>query len=124
MSSLEKLAQDFDYVYHPRRTYCGNFKYSTSSILTCSFCATMAGYHGTRFSTDFMADNYDILNLLPVYHMAFQVTTRLRGSFQMLVHNRWPISVGNGLELNSEFLYSETRWHSFHFDLETRGVVP
>ena len=64
MRSLENLVQRFNDVPNPRRTDCGNFKYSTSSILTCSFCAIMAGYHGARSITDFMRDNYTILNLI------------------------------------------------------------
>ena len=45
--------------------------------------------------------------ILSVCHLAFQVTTRLCGSFRTLIHNRWPISVGNGLKLNSEFLQTD-----------------
>ena len=63
MRSLNDLKVALNSLDDGRRTDCGNFKYSTASIVGCTFCAVMAGYQGARAYADFIEDNYIILNL-------------------------------------------------------------
>ena len=62
MCNLNDLITKLDTVEDLRRTEFGNFKYSLSSIIGCSFCAVMAGYKGSRAIVDFIEDNFKMLN--------------------------------------------------------------
>ena len=64
MPSLQSLAKALRAMDDFRRIDYGNFTYSLSSVLTCAFCATMAGCCGARAISDFMTEWFDPLNKL------------------------------------------------------------
>lgn len=64
MPTLKNLLTSLNQLDDPRRTTCGNFKYSLASMIACIFCATMAGCFGCRAIADYIADKFFILNIV------------------------------------------------------------